>query len=197
VKKDEFYQKPSEASRVKQAIVATYFGAWKNVLKTWRSAPMLGYVDLYSGPGIYGDGSPSTPLMILRQAIEDDYLAEKLITVFNDGDEGVAAELRANIANFSGIERLRNKPKVYDYAVSETVIRLARQTPTLLFADPWGYKGLSLALIRQFLAVPGSDCIFFFNYKTALVLVLAGRVSMSRSISCLGKNVRRSYVPRC
>jgi three-Cys-motif partner protein len=165
VKKDEFYQKPSEASRVKQAIVATYFGAWKNVLKTWRNAPMLGYVDLYSGPGIYDDGSPSTPLLILRQAIEDDYLAEKLITVFNDGDEGVAAKLRVNIANVPGIERLRNNPKVYAHAVSETVMRLAPRSPTLLFADPWGYKGLSISLLEGFLGVSGSDCIFFFNYN--------------------------------
>ena len=43
MKKDNFYQKPSDASRVKQAIVATYFGAWKNVLKTWRNRPKLGY----------------------------------------------------------------------------------------------------------------------------------------------------------
>src|SRR6266478_4167103 len=57
VKKEDFYLKPSDASRVKQAIVATYFGAWKKVLKTWRNKPQLGYVDLYSGPGIYEDGS--------------------------------------------------------------------------------------------------------------------------------------------
>src|ERR1700688_4238969 len=94
VKKDNFYQKPSDASRVKQAIVATYFGAWKNVLKTWRNRPKLGYVDLYSGPGVYADGSHSTPLLILQQAIEDEYLADKLIAVFNDGDPQLAAELR-------------------------------------------------------------------------------------------------------
>jgi three-Cys-motif partner protein len=165
VKKEDFYQKPSDASRVKQAIVATYFGAWKNVLKTWRNKPQLGYVDLYSGPGIYEDGSYSTPLLILQQAIQDDYLAAKLIAVFNDADRELAAELRQNISALPGIERLRNTPKVYEHSVSETVINLAPKVPTLLFADPWGYKGLSLALINAFLGVAGSDCVFFFNYN--------------------------------
>ena len=165
MKKEQFYQAPSDASRVKQAIVATYFGAWKRVLKTWRSHPRLAYVDLYSGPGMYADKSYSTPLLILKQAIEDDYLAEKLVTVFNDGDPQLSSELRRNIAALPGIERLRNEPRVYNHSVSAAVIKLTPQVPTLLFADPWGYKGLSLALIEAFLQKPGSDCVFFFNYK--------------------------------
>ncbi len=163
--KDKFYQRPSEASRTKQDIVATYFGAWKNVIKRWRTSPTLAYVDLYSGPGVYADGSHSTPLLILGQAIEDEYLARKLITIFNDDDSQLAAQLRHNIAELHGIERLQKKPEVYEYAVSEKLVRLCPKIPTLLFADPWGYKGLSLALIKGFLSVAGSDCILFFNYR--------------------------------
>jgi len=37
--------------------------------------------------------------------------------------------------------------------------------PTFLFVDPWGYKGLSLALINSVLKDWGCDCIFFFNYN--------------------------------
>lgn len=163
--KEKFYQEPTGASRAKQKIVATYFGAWKNVIKTWRNSPSIAYVDLYSGPGIYADGSYSTPLLVLNQGIEDEYLRRKLITVFNDGDSDLAAELRKNIAALPGIERLENQPKTYEYSVSEMVMRLAPRVPTLLFADPWGYKGLSLPLIRGFLDTPGTDCILFFNYR--------------------------------
>jgi three-Cys-motif partner protein len=165
MKKEKFYQRPSAASRAKQAIVATYFGAWKNVIKTWRNSPRMAYVDLYSGPGIYLDGSYSTPLLILQQAIEDPYLAKKLITVFNDEDPDLAAELRENIAKVPGIEVLQMKPRVFEHSVSEKVINLAPNVPTLLFADPWGYKGLSLSLIKSFLSTAGTDCILFFNYR--------------------------------
>lgn len=37
--------------------------------------------------------------------------------------------------------------------------------PTLLFVDPWGYKGLSLRLVDAVLKDWGCDCIFFFNYN--------------------------------
>lgn len=40
-----------------------------------------------------------------------------------------------------------------------------RLVPTFLFVDPWGYKGLSLALINSVLKDWGCDCIFFFNYN--------------------------------
>jgi three-Cys-motif partner protein len=165
MKKGKFYQAPSDASKVKQAIVATYFGAWKNVLKAWSSSPVLTYVDLYSGPGLYDDGSLSTPLLILQQAIDDVYLQQKFVAVFNDGDPMLSAALRTNIARLQGVERLCNEPRVYEYAVSDELIQLAASNPTLLFADPWGYKGLSLQLIRAFFQTPGSDCILFFNYN--------------------------------
>src|SRR5205823_1498044 len=45
------------------------------------------------------------------------------------------------------------------------LIRKVQSIPTLLFADPWGYKGLSLQLINSVLRNWGCDCIFFFNYN--------------------------------
>ena len=57
---------------------------------------------------------------------------------------------------------------------SETVIKLAPKTPTLLFADPWGYKGLSIALIAAFLGVAGSDCVFCIRVNDA-----ASKVSLT------------------
>ncbi len=37
--------------------------------------------------------------------------------------------------------------------------------PTLSFIDPWGYKGLSLPLVRVLVKDWGCDSIFFFNYR--------------------------------
>jgi GMT-like wHTH domain len=37
--------------------------------------------------------------------------------------------------------------------------------PTLLFVDPWGYKGLSLRLVNSVLKDWACECIFFFNYN--------------------------------
>jgi three-Cys-motif partner protein len=37
--------------------------------------------------------------------------------------------------------------------------------PTLLFADPWGYKGLTMNLFSDVLKQWGCEVIFFFNYS--------------------------------
>jgi three-Cys-motif partner protein len=37
--------------------------------------------------------------------------------------------------------------------------------PTLYFLDPWGYKGLSLKLVKATIQCWGCDCMFFFNYN--------------------------------
>jgi three-Cys-motif partner protein len=37
--------------------------------------------------------------------------------------------------------------------------------PSLFFLDPWGYKGVSLKLIKFAIKPWGSECIFFFNYN--------------------------------
>ena len=38
--------------------------------------------------------------------------------------------------------------------------------PTLVFADPFGFKGLSLQLFNAILKDWGCDCIFFFNFNS-------------------------------
>jgi hypothetical protein len=57
---------------------------------------------------------------------------------------------------------------VYHGDVDEEIVAVFennRLVPTLLFLDPWGYKGLSLKLIKSVLKDFGCECIFFFNYN--------------------------------
>ena len=37
--------------------------------------------------------------------------------------------------------------------------------PSLIFLDPWGYKGLCLDLINSVVKDWACECIFFFNYS--------------------------------
>jgi len=46
------------------------------------------------------------------------------------------------------------------------VARIRRtDAPTLFFADPFGYEGISIDLIEAALSYWGSDFVFFFNYN--------------------------------
>lgn len=164
---DNFFDESTEQSRVKAAIVRDYFWAWaKIVLK--KQPGRIAYVDLFAGPGRYKDGTKSTPLLVLEKAIADPAMRERLVTTFNDENPSNISLLKAEVASLPGVEKLKYRPDVDIGVVGDETVRAFQKVkllPTLLFADPWGYKGLSLKLIGSFLKDWGCDCVFFFNYN--------------------------------
>jgi three-Cys-motif partner protein len=164
---DTFFEESTEQSRIKAAIVRDYFWAWAKIILKKQSG-RIAYIDLFAGPGKYRDGTKSTPLLVLERAIADPDLRERLVTTFNDADHENVRLLRAEIAALPGIEKLKYQPEVDAGEVGDETVQAFRKidlVPTFLFADPWGYKGLSLDLINSFLKNWGCDCVFFFNYN--------------------------------
>lgn len=167
---EDFFNESRDQSKIKAKIVAKYFRAWATVImSTMRNrGGRLAYVDLFAGPGQYLDGTPSTPVIVLQAALKDSALRERLVTFFNDKNTGNVLSLRETIGAIPGIENLRYEPRVENEEVGQRIIQTFRRmklVPTLLFVDPWGYKGLSLALINSVVQNWGCDCIFFFNYN--------------------------------
>ncbi|MFB2919098.1 MULTISPECIES: three-Cys-motif partner protein TcmP [Aerosakkonema] len=165
-----FFDESKEQSLVKATIVAKYFWAWAKVIipQAKKRRENIAYIDLFSGPGRYKDGSKSTPLLILERAIADSDMREMLVTIFNDKDSNNTQSLQQAINYISNIGSLRNIPVVLNKEVGEEIvqeIQRIRLLPTLFFIDPWGYKGLSLRLIGSLIMSWGCDCIFFFNYN--------------------------------
>ena len=79
----DFFSAQTGSSAVKTEIVTNYFAAWASIIA--RQIPgEFAYVDLFSGPGRYEDGSPSTPLVVLERIAGAASLRDRIITVFND-----------------------------------------------------------------------------------------------------------------
>jgi three-Cys-motif partner protein len=170
---EHFFEQPTEQSLVKAAIVKKYFWAWAKVVisqvkRYSLDDQRIAYVDLFAGPGQYKDGTPSTPLLILKRAIEEPDMRKMLVTVFNDVKFTNTQSLRKAVQELPGIERLKHKPIIWNQEVGPELVRVFKKTsliPTLSFLDPWGYQGLSLDLVNVLLKDWGCDCIFFFNYN--------------------------------
>ncbi len=165
-----FFDESSEQSGIKSRIVAKYFWAWAKVVipSAKIHSNRIAYIDLFAGPGRYRDGTVSTPILVLEKAIPDPDMRHMLVTVFNDRDQQNANSLSGAIGALPGIEQLKHKPQVRSEEVGTEIVKMfekMRLIPTLFFVDPWGYKGLSLALINSVLKDWGCDCIFFFNYN--------------------------------
>jgi three-Cys-motif partner protein len=167
---EDFFSERADQSEVKARIVTKYFLTWASVIAptTQGRGSKLAYLDLFAGPGRYEDGSASTPLMILSKLIADERLREKVITSFNDADENHTATLQREIDNLPGITSLRYKPEVSTGEVGKSIadyFNSVRLIPVFSFIDPFGYKGLSWALVRSVIKDWGCDCVFFFNYS--------------------------------
>lgn len=164
-----FWASQSDSSRVKAEIVADYFGAWANIMATRPNVDQIIYLDLFAGPGFYQDGSKSTPILVLEKVIENPRVSSKLVAILNDKDKRSVERLRQAVEGLSGIANLKYQPRYLDDEVGEELTRyLEARTlaPTLLFVDPWGFKGVSQRLIGSVLRHWGCDCIFFFNYNS-------------------------------
>lgn len=154
-----------EQSAVKTAIVTKYFSAWTKVMK--NQCEKVAYIDLYSGPGVYEDGTESTPLIILRKIINDNVLCNKVVTIFNEKNKSYYEELYRNITALNGIDNLKYRPIIKNFEVDKSTADLfkSRLVPCFSFIDPAGYSGLTLDLIKALGKDYGSDLIFFFNYN--------------------------------
>jgi three-Cys-motif partner protein len=166
---DSFFDYPTEASLKKQRIVSKYFGGWSNIIlpKALRREGKVRYVDLFCGPGRYRDGSPSTPLLILDHVLKTPALRETVQLFFNDENLEYVEMLKAEVSKYPGVELLRHEPIFRSRVIGRDIIPRIEKTsvPTLFFADPWGYKGISIDLIAAAIRYFGCDFLFFFNYN--------------------------------
>lgn len=165
-----FFEKATPSSKVKTQLVSKYFWMWLKVIipHAKKRDNKIAYIDLFSGPGKYKEGDDSTPIAILKSAIEDPNLQQMLVAYFNDTNTNHVKALKENINALNDIDKLKYKPSVNNETVGENIAKsLADITliPSLVFVDPWGYSGLSINLIGSVIKDWGCDCIFFFNYN--------------------------------
>jgi three-Cys-motif partner protein len=105
---------------------------------------------------------------VLQHAIANPKLASMLVTLLNDSDGDKTSTLQEEIDKLPGIENLKYKPTVSCGEIDEEAEKYFNQVklvPSFSFIDPFGYKGLSLKIIKGVIKDWGCDCIFFFNYN--------------------------------
>ena len=128
---DNFFDVQSEASGVKARIISKHFDTWSNIVlrEAIRLGQKIAYIDLYCGPGRYGDGNKSTPLLVLEKAIRKPELARNLVTIFNDEDAEAIEKLKVEVSNLPGVEMLAIKPVLMNTTVGPDTENLSPPGP--------------------------------------------------------------------
>ncbi|MEX2641970.1 MAG: three-Cys-motif partner protein TcmP [Acetobacterales bacterium] len=165
---NKFFEERTDQSEVKARIVQKYFYAWANVVipTAEKRSGRIAYIDLYAGPGRYRDGAASTPILVLEHAIKHPKISKMLVAFFNDKDLHKTDTLRSEVESLDGIDKLKHKPIISCGEIdddAEEYFSQNRLIPTFSFIDPFGYKGLSLKIIKGVIKDWGCDCVFFFT----------------------------------
>lgn len=162
----DFFDEQSESSAVKAEIVQKYFCAWSKVIS--RNQERIGYIDLFCGPGVYGNNKESTPILLLKEALQNINIAKKLQVIFNDADKDNIERLRASINLLPEIDAILPRISFSSLSVDSAVathFNNMRLIPAFSFIDPFGYAGITRELIISLTKDKCCDCLFFLNYS--------------------------------
>lgn len=159
------FEEQKEQSAIKTEIVTKYFNAWAKILSV--RFPKIAYIDLFAGPGVYEDGTKSTPVIITENVLNNPSFISKTQLYFNEMNTEHYNKLKNTITGLEGIDKLTHQPVFHNNEIDYDTPKSFMKTkiPAFCFLDPAGYKGLSLDLIYSFGKDSGTDVIFFFNYN--------------------------------
>ena len=171
---NNFFEKQTLSSRVKASIVSEYFPKYCKIIVKKHVPERIGYFDLFAGPGMYEDGNYSTPLLIAKNCFNDNMLKQKVWMVFNDKE--YSSQLKENFMKLYPDGSFVYKPHFGHSTVGEceeidkfiTTNRMRNgknECPSVLFIDPFGYKGIDTSILSAFLNYWGNELFIFINTK--------------------------------
>ncbi|ADQ06467.1 conserved hypothetical protein [Caldicellulosiruptor hydrothermalis 108] len=162
-----FFEEVKPQSIVKITLVSKYFDAWAKIMNRNARSDRLGYIDLFSGPGKYNDGTISTPIYIMEKILKNEDYRNKFVIIFNDKEKEYIENLEQEINKLENINLLKHKPIFLNLELNFETSELFNFSliPSLVFIDPCGYRGITRDLIYTFIKNWGCDIILFFNYN--------------------------------
>ncbi len=115
---DNFFNEQKEKSRGKTEIVINFLNIYLNIYlniisnSKWGKDRDIYYIDLFSGPGVYKDGTCSTPIEIMNMLanMKNRVAANKVHFVFNDENQNFVNCLKENIINHIYYNSIIHKP---------------------------------------------------------------------------------------
>jgi three-Cys-motif partner protein len=174
MKENHFFEKQTISSRIKANIVSEYFPSYCKIIVQKYIPKQIRYIDLFAGPGIYEDGNPSTPILIARHCYKDELLKTKVRMIFNDNV--YSDTLKQNFTKEFPSGSFLQKPHfgkstvgecgaISEYLKKNTHEGQNNEYPSVLFIDPFGYKGIETKILAEFLKNWGNEIFIFVNTK--------------------------------
>lgn len=164
-------------TEAKHDLLRAFFAKWLSVHSEWFAKSGGGTVRVYdgfAGPGVYADGEPGSPIILLGSLLDNPRLLERWQTVsydfqFVEKHEGRAAKLREQLTTLEARARTEGR---WSEMIAWTVTcghyedhvpgpPATSNTALFLFLDPFGYSHAPMTLTRELVQQPKSDTLIF------------------------------------
>jgi three-Cys-motif partner protein len=171
----------------KHDLLRNYLGAWYAILGAWNRRVLV--IDGFAGPGVYRDGEPGSPAVVVRTLLDHAFFPRmgdtEFIFIFNESDPARFAQLERTVSELDSTgTRLPANVKVtltnqeFATLAQEIVDQLGDRTmaPAFAFLDPFGFSGVPLELIADLLSSDRSELFIYFHQNNVNRFANAGNV---------------------
>lgn len=161
--------KPSETlweiephTKAKHEILRRYLGAWFPILGS--KIPRIVYIDGFCGPGRYLGGEDGSPIIALKEALNQPVLANSEVNfLFIDERADRISHLESELSSLKIPSNFHINSIVNEFenTLTEIFNDLQREghrlAPTFAFIDPFGFKGTPFSLVERLLGNPRTE----------------------------------------
>lgn len=166
-------------TRTKHLILRRYLDAWLPMMAKWNGRIL--FIDGFAGPGRYLGGDEGSPLIALRALLDHPHFQRpqprrEMVFTFIEIREDRAAALEQELEQFRANRSIPDWVKYYvsrgEFAevMTRVLDRLEQEghrlAPTFTFIDPFGFKGVPMAVIARIVQNPRCECLITFMYES-------------------------------
>ncbi len=149
----------------KHKILEQYLKGWMSIITSKFNS--LIYFDGFSGPGIYKNGEPGSPIVALKVAQKMPDRHQRSLFLFGDEREDRIDILLEQINDLSLPKGVRFSAKEISFedSAARLIKFLEKQPeviPTFTLIDPFGFSGIPYDLIRSLMMQKSSECLITF-----------------------------------
>jgi three-Cys-motif partner protein len=163
---DEFFRAKRSWSNVKDKIVGDYIDCYLKTVHNLQRPILL--VDGFSGPGIFGDGTLGSPLIICNSIRERSKGSSAMSCLFADSRPGHRQALEKNLQEH--IKAGVSEAPLLDCSKALTrALEIGNKSTIFFYLDPYGIKDLEFDTVRQIYERnknQSTEVLINFNFRT-------------------------------
>jgi three-Cys-motif partner protein len=160
-------------SEAKHYLLRRYLQAWLPIMASWKGRLVL--VDGFAGPGIYEDGQPGSPIIMLNAYLQHasrDSIDCEIVYLFIEQEAERATVLNGELAKLGKLPKNVKFDVIndtFENALGEILDdiegRDVKLAPTFAFLDPFGYSDAPMTLTGRFLRFRGCEVLIYVPLK--------------------------------